>query len=207
MLDVAPPDVSSGPKGRHSGIQTALIRVADLIAATFGGVLALPILLVVGLLVRLNSPGPALFRQQRVGRDEVPFVCYKLRTMALDTPAVGTHEVSVAHVTTLGRWLRRLKLDELPQLWNVLCGEMSLVGPRPCLPSQVELIEARRARGVYTVRPGVTGPAQVIGLDMSTPRELAEKDAVWASAPNLVDYFRFVVLTVLGKGQGDAIRI
>lgn len=193
--------------GSRSTLQTTLIRVTDLAAAVGGGLVALPVILVVALLVRLTSPGPALFRQHRVGRGEVLFVCYKLRTMALDTPVLGTHEVPVAHVTPIGRWLRRLKLDELPQLWNVLCGEMSLVGPRPCLPSQVELIEARRARGVYTVRPGVTGPAQVIGLDMSTPRELAEKDAVWASAPNLVDYFRFVVLTVLGKGQGDAIRI
>ena len=190
---------------RGSTLQSTLIRAIDLVAAISGGVVTLPILLILAFLVRLNSPGPALFRQSRVGRNEALFVCYKLRTMVEGTPGVGTHEISVAHVTSIGRWLRRLKLDELPQLWNVVRGEMSLVGPRPCLPSQLELIEARRARGVYGVRPGVTGLAQVIGLDMSTPRELAEKDAIWARAPNLKDYVRLIILTVLGKGQGDAI--
>lgn len=206
MSDFVRPNGRAGGSNQGPMVQMALIRTLDILAAIVGGVAALPIVLVVGLLVRLGSPGPALFRQQRVGRNERVFVCYKLRTMAHGTPVVGTHEVSVAYVTPLGRWLRRLKLDELPQLWNVLRGEMSLVGPRPCLPTQVELIEARRARGVYDVRPGVTGPAQVIGLDMSTPLELAEKDAVWSRAPNLSDYVRLVFLTVVGKGQGDAIR-
>src|SRR5690606_22830348 len=114
-------------------------------------------------------------------RGEAVFVCYKLRTMAPGTPDRGTHEVSVAAVTPLGRFLRKMKLDELPQLWNVLVGEMSLVGPRPCLTSQGAVIAARRARGVYAVRPGVTGPAQVLGVDMSTPEQLAEIDASWVA--------------------------
>lgn len=200
------PDQDRTGVARGSTLQSTLIRAIDLVAAISGGVVTLPILLIVAFLVRLDSPGPALFRQNRVGRNEVLFVCYKLRTMAEGAPVVGTHEISGAHVTSIGRWLRRLKLDELPQLWNVIRGEMSLVGPRPCLPSQLELIEARRAHGVYGVRPGVTGPSQVIGLDMSTPRELAEKDAIWTRAPNLKDYVRLIILTVLGKGQGDAIR-
>ncbi len=199
--------------GRHSGpsiasraLETAAIRTCDLVAALLGGVLTLPILLVAAVLVRLDSPGPALFRQERVGRGERVFICYKLRTMAQGTVAAGTHEVSAASVTSLGRRLRRLKLDELPQLWNVIRGDMSLVGPRPCLPSQVELVEARRVRGVYDVRPGITGRAQVIGLDMSTPLELAIEDDLWARRPNLKDYLRLVILTAFGKGQGDAIR-
>ncbi len=196
----------SGPSAAPRALETAAIRTCDLAAALLGGVLTLPILLVAAVLVRLDSPGPALFRQERVGRGERVFICYKLRTMAQGTVAAGTHEVSAASVTSLGRRLRRLKLDELPQLWNVIRGDMSLVGPRPCLPSQVELVEARRARGVYDVRPGITGRAQVIGLDMSTPLELAIEDALWARRPNLKDYLRLVILTAFGKGQGDAIR-
>jgi lipopolysaccharide/colanic/teichoic acid biosynthesis glycosyltransferase len=126
--------------------------------------------------------------------------------MAEGTVVAGTHEVSAAAVTALGRVLRRVKLDELPQLWNVIRGDMSLVGPRPCLPSQQRLIEERRVRGVYEVRPGITGRAQVIGLDMSRPLELAIEDARWAHAPNLKDYLRLIILTAVGKGQGDAIR-
>ncbi len=183
-----------------------MIRMIDLIAALVGGLVSLPLVLIAAVMVRLDSPGPALFRQERVGRGERIFVCYKLRTMAQGTAAAGTHEVSAASVTALGRVLRRLKLDELPQLWNVIRGDMSLVGPRPCLPGQTRLIEERRVRGVYGVRPGITGRAQVIGLDMSTPLELAIEDALWAHAPNLKDYFRLVILTVIGKGQGDAIR-
>lgn len=192
---------------RRRSLQLGLIRFVDVLAAVSGGLLALPVVLIVAFLIRRDSSGPAIFRQQRVGAGEVLFTCYKLRTMAQGAPAAGTHEVSANYITPLGRWLRRLKIDELPQLWNVLRGEMSLVGPRPCLPSQIELITARRVQGVYDVPPGVTGPAQVKGLDMSTPLELALEDAVWARSPNLKDYFRLVIMTAFGKGQGDAIRI
>ena len=205
-----PEPSSAAPRSSGSGALDALegvaIRSCDLAAAVLGGLVTLPIVLVAAVMVKLDSPGPALFRQERVGRGERIFVCYKLRTMAEGTVAAGTHEVSAASVTTLGRWLRRLKLDELPQLWNVIRGDMSLVGPRPCLPSQTCLVEERRVRGVYAVRPGITGRAQVIGLDMSTPLNLAIEDALWARRPNLRDYLRLVFLTAVGKGQGDAIR-
>lgn len=199
-------DRRSGQSETPGALETAAIRGCDVIAAVLGGVLSLPVLLTAAVMVRLDSPGPALFRQERVGRREHTFVCYKLRTMAEGTVSAGTHEVSAASVTALGHRLRRLKLDELPQLWNVIRGDMSLVGPRPCLPSQTLLVEERRSRGVYSVRPGITGRAQVIGLDMSKPRELAIEDAMWARRPNLKDYLRLVFLTVVGKGQGDAIR-
>ena len=193
---------TSGPRR----FQAAAIRASDMTASAIGIVATAPLVAAAALVVRLDSPGPALFRQARVGRGERPFICYKLRTMADGTRVAGTHEVSAASVTSVGRWLRRLKIDELPQLWNVLRGEMSLVGPRPCLPSQIQLIEERRARCVYQVRPGITGRAQVAGMDMSTPVELAIEDAVWAQAPNMGDYIRLVLLTIVGKGQGDAIR-
>ena len=121
-------------------------RTVDLIVSVLGLLIASPVLLVLAVAVRLTSDGPAFFRQARVGRDEKPFVCLKLRTMRSGTPSVPTHHAPAAATTPLGVVLRRWKLDELPQLWNVLVGEMSLVGPRPCLLSQEELIAERRRR-------------------------------------------------------------
>ena len=132
---------------------------------------------VIAFLIKLDSKGPALFSQVRVGKDERPFRCYKFRTMSVDAPERPTHEVSSVHVTRIGHWLRISKLDELPQLINVLRGELSLVGPRPCLPSQVELIKRRRELGVSKVLPGITGLAQVRGFDMSDPHRLSRTDA------------------------------
>ena len=106
----------------------------------------------------------------------------------------------------LGRLLRKTKLDELPQLFNVLMGQMSLVGPRPCLPNQTELIEERLKRGVYDVRPGITGVAQVKDVDMSTPRKLARYDQVMVRRMNLRLYFKMIAATAVGKGRGDRIR-
>lgn len=186
---------------------TGAIRSLDLVGAVVLLLVSSPLILGAGIAIRLESTGPALFRQVRVGRGERPFVCMKLRTMAQGTVVAGTHEVSAASVTPVGRVLRRLKIDELPQLWNVARGEMSLVGPRPCLPMQTQLIEERRRRGVYEVRPGITGRGQTGGLDMSTPVELAAEDAIWSARPNLRDYVRLILITVFSaKGRGDAIR-
>jgi len=148
-----------------------------------------------------------LFRQERVGQHLRPFVLVKFRTMRPETMSVATHLADASAVTVFGRFLRRTKLDELPQLWNVLRGEMSLVGPRPCLFNQHELISARSARGVFDVPPGITGLAQVRGIDMSTPELLAETDAAMLASLGLRDYFRFIALTVMGKGAGDRVRI
>ncbi len=126
--------------------------------------------------------------------------------MRLNTGSVATHLADAAAVTRFGQFLRKFKLDELAQLWNVLKGDVSLVGPRPCLVSQVELIAAREARGVFAVRPGITGLAQVNGIDMSDPERLAEMDSEMIGSLNLRDYFRYLVLTVTGKGSGDRIR-
>jgi len=182
-------------------------RLMDAAGAAAGLLLLWPLLLAAVLLVRLTSPGPGIFTQVRVGRDGVPFRCHKLRTMAAGTPSLPTHEVATAQVTPLGRFLRRSKLDELPQLWNVLLGEMSFVGPRPCLPMQVELIEERRRRGVLGLRPGITGLAQVGGVDMSDPVRLAEIDAEYAARASLRLDLELLAATVLGgAGRGDRTR-
>ena len=152
-------------------------RGMDLALSAVGLLVAAPFVLAAMLAVRFSSEGPALFAQVRVGRNGAHFKCLKLRTMYVGTPSVPTHQAAPASVTPLGRHFRRFKIDELPQLWNVLAGEMSLVGPRPCLPTQSVLIDERRRRGVYALRPGITGLAQVRGIDMSDPVQLAATDA------------------------------
>lgn len=182
-----------------------MIRLFDLSLAALGLLLGWPLMLVLALVGYLDTGSP-LFRQQRVGRHGKPFVLIKFRTMRPGTASVATHLASADTITPFGRFLRRTKLDELPQLWNVLKGEMSLVGPRPCLFNQQELIEERLKRGVYDARPGITGLAQVNGIDMSTPRLLAETDAKMLSTLRLADYFGYILQTLSGKGGGDKIR-
>jgi O-antigen biosynthesis protein WbqP len=178
-------------------------RIFDLVAAA-GGLLALFWLIgLLALLVRLTSAGPGLFAQARIGRNGRVFICWKLRTMAQGTPSLATHEMPAAAVTPLGTHLRRWKLDELPQLWNVLKGEMSLVGPRPCLPTQFDVIEARRALGVLALRPGITGLAQVRGIDMADPPRLARTDADYARTRSFAGDLAILARTLTGSGRGD----
>jgi O-antigen biosynthesis protein WbqP len=182
-----------------------MLRFLDITLSAIGLAVSAPLLLIVGIAIPLFSSGPALFRQERVGRHKSSFICLKFRTMHVGTANVASHHVGADAITGIGRFLRKTKLDELPQLWNVLCGDMSLVGPRPCLPVQVELVVAREKRGLYTVRPGITGPAQVKGIDMSAPETLAIADMVWLSEQRFGAYFKYIVQTVLGAGQGDAV--
>jgi O-antigen biosynthesis protein WbqP len=181
-----------------------LKRLLDIVICLVLLPLALPLCLLLLLLIRLESRGWPLFVQQRVGRQLRPFRMLKLRTMASDTAHLPSHEVGQDRITRLGAILRRLKLDELPQLVNVLAGSMSLVGPRPCLFSQTELIGARQARGLFAFRPGVTGPAQLTGVDMSEPERLAEVEAGYFHKATLAGDLRLMLRTVFGGGAGDA---
>jgi O-antigen biosynthesis protein WbqP len=182
-----------------------MIRILDVLFASVGLVLTSPLLTAVYILGLFDTGSP-LFRQERVGRYKKPFILLKFRTMDKSTASVATHLASPASVTPIGKFLRRTKLDELPQLWNVLKGEMSLVGPRPNLLSQDELIEERSALGVYDVRPGITGLSQIQKIDMSTPSLLAETDARMIENLSLRLYFKYIFLTISGKGAGDRIR-
>jgi O-antigen biosynthesis protein WbqP len=182
-----------------------MIRLFDVFFALTGLVLGFPVLVVL-YLIGLFDTGSPLFFQQRVGRHQQPFTLVKFRTMKVDTASVATHLASSASITPFGAFLRKTKLDELPQLWNVLKGEMSLVGPRPGLFNQQELLDARSTLGVYNVRPGITGLAQVNEIDMSTPRLLAETDAKMIATLTLADYFKYIFMTVAGKGSGDRIK-
>jgi len=180
-------------------------RLFDVVLSLAGLVVSAPVFLLLFVLVWFDTKSP-LFRQERVGRHQKPFTLVKFRTMRPDTASVATHLADISVVTKLGHFLRRSKLDELPQLWNVLKGEMSLVGPRPCLFNQTELIEERAARGVTTARPGITGLAQINGIDMSTPRLLAETDAQMLKGLGVAAYFTYIIKTVTGGGRGDRIR-
>lgn len=182
-----------------------VIRLMDFFLALVGLVVTLPLLLLIIILGVLDTGSP-IFTQQRVGRHKKPFTLVKFRTMRLDTAHVATHLASRSSITPLGNFLRRTKLDELPQLWNVLKGEMSLVGPRPCLLSQKELIEAREKHGVFRVRPGITGLAQVSDIDMSTPVLLAETDKKMIDKLSVITYWKYILMTITGKGRGDRVK-
>ncbi len=143
--------------------QVAFKRLADIVLAGLALAALLPLLLVFGLLVVIDSPGPALFKQDRLGHNGRVFKLYKFRTMT-NAPRVVNAEVRADNpeLTRIGRWLRRFKVDELPQLWNVLRGDMSIVGPRPAMPEQEQILNADGRRRLE-VRPGLTGLAQVSG--------------------------------------------
>ncbi|MBV2127797.1 sugar transferase [Arsukibacterium indicum] len=182
-----------------------LIRLLDIIFAFFGLLFGLPVLIILTV-IGLFDTGSPIFRQVRVGRHKKPFTLVKFRTMRPDTAHVASHLASSSAITPFGGFLRRTKLDELPQLWNVLKGDMSLVGPRPCLFNQQELIDEREQRGVLNARPGITGLAQVNDIDMSTPLLLAETDAKMLQNMTLASYFKFILMTVAGKGSGDRVK-
>lgn len=182
-----------------------VIRFCDFVLSLFGLVVGFPVLVLITLIGWFDTGSP-IFRQERVGRNGTRFILVKFRTMKKDTASVASHLASADAITPFGKFLRRTKLDELPQLWNVLKGEMSLVGPRPCLSSQEELVLAREALGVLRARPGITGLAQINDIDMSTPRLLAETDAKMLAELTLKQYFRYIALTVLGKGAGDRVK-
>ncbi|SHF60436.1 sugar transferase [Vibrio gazogenes] len=181
-----------------------MIRLLDFIFALLGLAILWPVMLCVCIVGYFDTKSP-IFTQTRVGRYQKPFTLIKFRTMPPDTQSVATHLVGSASVTKLGSFLRKTKIDELPQLINVLKGEMSLVGPRPCLFNQTQLIEARETRGVFNVLPGITGLAQVNEIDMSTPELLAEMDQNMIQTMNIRHYFLYIIQTALGKGSGDRV--
>lgn len=182
-----------------------MTRLLDILFSGLGLLLGWPVLAIIAFVGWLDNGSP-LFKQVRVGRFQQPFTLVKFRTMRLGTVSVATHLASSDSITPFGHFLRQTKLDELPQLWNVLKGDMSLVGPRPGLFNQEELIVERAALGVFQFRPGITGLAQVSKIDMSTPALLAETDARMLASLSVANYFRYILLTVAGKGAGDRVR-
>jgi len=186
-------------------MNNVLIRTLDFLMAFFGLIVTFPILLIVTIVGYFDTGSP-VFMQMRVGKNKKPFTLIKFRTMSVETKSVASHLANTASITKLGTFLRKTKIDELPQLINVLKGEMSLVGPRPNLFNQEELIEEREKLGVYDVLPGITGLAQVNNIDMSTPKLLAETDQKMIQSLTLGNYFKYIIQTALGSGSGDAVN-
>ena len=164
-----------------------------------------PLLIFVYIICFFESRDP-IFIQQRVGMHLKPFKLFKFRTMKKNTPSKASHLIDENSVTRFGKTIRLLKLDELPQLINVLNGDMSLVGPRPCLPNQSELIKWREKYNLFNVKPGITGLSQIKGIDMSDPKKLAQSDFLMISRINQIYYFKYLLLTFFGKGMGDKVK-
>jgi len=172
------------------------MRFFDIIFSIFGLIIFLPIFFLLLILNFLETRSPLLI-QKRVGLNLKIFRIIKFRTMKSITPLLGTHLVNPKNITNFGYFLRKFKLDEFPQLINVLKGDMSLVGPRPCLVNQGKLIYERKKRGVFKVRPGITGLAQVSGVTMKTPIRLAKTDLIMIKKMNLFFYFYYILVTIL----------
>jgi lipopolysaccharide/colanic/teichoic acid biosynthesis glycosyltransferase len=170
-------------------------RALDLVLGTTMLLILSPLLLAIALAVWLEDQGPALFRQTRVGRDGVAFTLLKFRSMPVGTADLPSKDASGLRVTRVGSVLRRLNLDELPQLFNILAGEMSIVGPRPALTSQTDLLGLRRGSGAMDLRPGLTGLAQIKAYDGMPVEEKAGFDAEYARKVGLVFDFAIVFRT------------
>lgn len=172
-----------------------MIRLFDIILSLVGLVICSPFIILIAFLCFFETRKP-IFRQVRIGKNEVPFTIFKFRTMRENTISAPTHLVNEQSITGFGQFLRKYKLDEVPQLWNVLLGDMSLVGARPCLATQDELIKQRKIRGVYSEKPGITGLAQLNGIDMRDPIRLAVLDQEMLSSLCLSSYLKYIMLTI-----------
>ena len=159
--------------------------------------------LLIALVIKLSSEGPVIFAQNRVGLNGEAFICYKFRTMQVGTKVAATHEVSASHIIKFGSVLRKSKLDELPQIFNIIKNEMSFVGPRPCLPTQTELVNLRTDAGILTDLPGITGWAQIHGIDMSDPQLLVDKEIEYRSKRSIILDIKILFATFIGRGNGD----
>lgn len=182
-------------------------RAFDLVAALSAGLILLLPMLLVALAVKLTSPGPAVYWSDRVGRRNVLFKMPKFRTMRVDTPALPTHLLTdgKAWLTPIGGFLRRTSLDELPQLWSVLSGDMSIVGPRPALFNQDDLVSLRTEAGVDALRPGVTGWAQINGRDDLTIPDKAALDAEYSRRQSFVFDLKIIWLTIVKVLAGSGV--
>lgn len=182
-------------------------RGFDILSSLIAIVLFSPILLILAIIVKCTSPGPILFKQRRMGKDNQEFMIYKFRTMRIDTPNVATHLLKnpEQYITPIGKFMRKTSLDELPQLFNILKGEMSVVGPRPALYNQYDLIEMRTKANVHIVRPGLTGLAQVSGRDELENEQKVYFDQQYVQKQSFFFDLKLIVLTVIKVFKSEGV--
>lgn len=173
-------------------------RFWDFVISLISIIIFSPIILIVGILVKVTSEGPILFKQRRIGKDNVEFNIYKFRTMRIDTPNVATHllDNTDSFYTPIGKALRKVSLDELPQLFNILKGEMSIVGPRPALYNQYDLKELRTEKGIHKLMPGLTGWAQVNGRDTISLEQKVKFDNEYLEKHSFMFDLKIIWLTL-----------
>ncbi len=183
-------------------------RILDMALSGLAIVVLSPLLLAIALWIKLDSAGPVFFRQKRVGKNKRIFRIYKFRTMRVDAPHdTPTHLLNnpAAHITRCGRILRKTSLDELPQLFNIFAGQMSIVGPRPALWNQADLVAEREKYGANAIAPGLTGLAQISGRDALTIGEKAKLDGAYAKRLSFAVDFRYMFHTVFKVLKNDGV--
>ena len=183
-------------------------RIFDFLMSLIAIIILSPVILIVALAVKFTSPGPILFKQRRIGKDNVEFEIYKFRTMRIDTPNVPTHllENPEQWITPVGKFLRKTSLDELPQLFNILKGEMSIVGPRPALYNQIDLRDMRTVVGVHKLIPGLTGWAQINGRDEIPLSLKVRLDKEYLDRKSFLFDIKIIFMTVLSVLKSDGVQ-
>tara|TARA_E500000178_G_C16530451_1_gene534194 strand:+ start:7 stop:588 length:582 start_codon:yes stop_codon:yes gene_type:complete len=162
------------------------IKIIRNLICIIGLLLILPLLLISALIIIAEDGLPFLFAQNRIGKNLLIFKIFKIRTLKVSSPNTGTHELNNSYRLLSGTIIRKIKLDEFPQLVNVLMGDINLIGPRPGLPEQIELRDARLLNDIYKIKPGITGLAQVLGYDMSDPIKLSKVDKIYIDNQSFV---------------------
>lgn len=186
-----------------------LKRIIDLILSFMAYLFFLVPMLFIALFIKVESKGPILFKQKRVGKNGELFEIYKFRTMLIDTPNVSTEALGdpSIYITKIGKFLRKTSLDELPQLYNILKGDMSIVGPRPALYNQYNLIKMREKINLNSVRPGLTGYAQVMGRDFISDEQKVEYDQYYLENKSLVFDIRIIWMTFFNVIKSEGVKL
>ena len=198
----------SNVANKASALYSISKRTMDIVSSLVGLILLSPLFLLVAILIKLDSKGPIIFKQIRIGKNSKPFYIYKFRSMKIDAPNLSTEEfINASDFTTkVGKFIRKTSIDELPQLVNILKGDMSIVGPRPVIEREVRLLELRKECNVDSILPGITGLAQINGRDNIDDYEKVKYDFEYLSKRNLVLDIKIIINTVLKVTKSEGLK-
>ena len=198
----------SNVANKASALYSISKRTMDIVSSLVGLILLSPLFLLVAILIKLDSKGPIIFKQIRIGKNSKPFYIYKFRSMKIDAPNLSTEEfINASDFTTkVGKFIRKTSIDELPQLVNILKGDMSIVGPRPVIERETRLLKLRKECNVDSILPGITGLAQINGRDNIDDYEKLKYDFEYLSKRNLVLDIKIIINTVLKVTKSEGIK-